>query len=157
MSGAVVPCREPPQWRRVLCALSPLLPAPAQRSHGGFSALRVRSEQLQSAARKNDFGLPVCLAQRERGACNLPGKVAFLKMSTVRCCPQNTRPALKDQPVAMKLLSLGVMVRGGRGLHPPQPAALLAFNCAILQMTFLPQLASLPVCMSLAQKGVTDG
>lgn len=147
----------------MLCVLSPLLPAPAQRSRGGFSALHLHREQLRNAARKNYFGLPVCLTQRERGACNLPGKVAFLKMSTVRCCPQNTtRPALKYQPVAMKLLSLGVMVRGGQGLCPPQPVALLAFNCAILQMTFLPKLASLPVCMSLvrsgpAQRGVTDG
>lgn len=53
------------------------------------------------------------------------------------------------------------MVKEGQGLHPPQPTALLAFNCAILQITFLPKLASLPVCTSLVpvvlQRGVTDG
>lgn len=37
---------------------------------------------------KIDFGSPSVFAQHERGACNLPGKVAFLKMSTARCCAQ---------------------------------------------------------------------
>ena len=50
----------------------------------------------------------------------------------------------------MKLSSLGVRVREGQGLRPPQPTALLAFNCVILWIAFLPRLASLPVCMSLA-------
>lgn len=56
----------------------------------------------------------------------------------------------KYQPVAMKLLPLGVVVEEGQGLRPPQPTALLAFNRAVLQSTFLLKLASLPVCASLA-------
>lgn len=91
---------ELPQWHRVtaLCA-SPVWP----QWHLCFQVLR---EQLGRAARKISFVLPVCLAQCELGACNLPGKVAFLKTTTARCCPRNpTSPALKCHPVAMKLLS----------------------------------------------------
>lgn len=71
------------------------------------------------------------------------GKVAFLQASTVGSCPQNaTRPALKYQPVEMRLSSLGVMGRAGQGL-------------CHLQITFVPIHASLPVCMSLTRRGVT--
>lgn len=62
--------------------------------------------------------------QCEHGVCNLPGKVAFLKTTTARCCPQNpTSPPLKCHPVAMKLLSLGVVVSEGQVCT--QPTALL--------------------------------
>lgn len=42
------------------------------------------------------------------------------------------------------------MVGEGQGPCPPQPTPLLAFSCAVLQITFLPKPASLPVCMPLA-------
>lgn len=61
---------------------------PAQCGLSGISAFQVLTEQLGRAARKNSFVLPVCLAQCEHGAYNLPGEVAFLKTTTARCCPQ---------------------------------------------------------------------
>lgn len=61
---------------------------PAQCGLSGISAFQVLREQLGRAARKNSFVLPVCLAQCEHGAYNLPGEVAFLKTTTARCCPQ---------------------------------------------------------------------
>lgn len=152
--------RELPQWRRALCVLSCSLPAPAQRGLGGTTAHRVRRERLRSTARKNYFGLPACLAQCERGACNLPGKVAFLKMSTVRCCPQNTTgPALEYQPVAMKLSPLGVVVRESA----PSPAHSSAgVQLCYLTDHFSPQ-TSFSACLHVpcaggpAQRGVTGG
>lgn len=100
---------------------------------------------------KKDLGV---LAQHERSACNLPGKVALLKMSAARCCAQNTaRSALKYQPVAMKLWSLSVVGREGWGLCTLQPTVLLAF------ILFLPKFASL--CVAGAggpvQRGVLGG
>lgn len=69
------------------------------------------------------------------------GKVAFLIVSTVGYCPQNaTRPALKYQPVEMRLSSLGAMGRACQGL-------------CHLQITFVPIHASLPVCMALTWGG----
>lgn len=130
---------ELPQWHRVtaLCA-SPVWP----QWHLCFQVLR---EQLGRAARKNSFVLPVCLAQCELGACNLPGKVAFLKTTTARCCPQNpTSPALKCHSVAMKLLSLGVVVSGGQVCTLPSPQ-LCSIPLGILQV---PRPAPVPVCVS---------
>lgn len=98
-------------------------------------------DQLWNVARKNSFGLPACLARCECGAYNLTGKVTFLKICTVGYCPQNaTKPALKYQPVEMRLLSLCVMVREGQGLCPLQPVALQAFSCAIYRSLFSPDL-----------------
>lgn len=64
------------------------LPSCSLPALGGIAAFQVQREQLQSAARKMYFGFPVGLAQCERGAWNLPGKVAFLKMSAVKGCPK---------------------------------------------------------------------
>lgn len=76
-------------------------------------------------------------------------------------CPEYHQASPEIAACCNEVSSLGVMVKEGPGLHPPQPTALLAFNCAILQITFLPKLASLPVCTSLVpvvlQRGVTDG
>lgn len=78
---------------------------------------------------KKALGSPSVLAQHERDACSLPGKVALLRMSAARCCAQNTtRSALKYQPVAMKLWSLSVVGREGWGLCTLQPTVLLAFS-----------------------------
>lgn len=64
------------------------LPSRSLPALGAIAALQVQREQLRSAARKMYFGFPVCLAQCERGACNPPGKVAFLKISAVKGCPK---------------------------------------------------------------------
>lgn len=90
----------------------------------------------------------LCLVQCEHGACNQPGEVAFLKTITARCCPQNTTsPALKCHPVAMKLLSLGVVVSEGQLCTLPSPQ-LCSIPLGILQ---IPRPAPLPVCMSPQQ------
>lgn len=64
-------------------------------------------------------------------------------------CPKYQQASSEIAACCNEVSSLGVMVKEGQGLCPPQPTALLAFNCAILQITFLPKLASLLVCMSL--------
>lgn len=121
---------------------------------GGISALQVHREQFWSAARKKiTLACPVCLAQCECGACNLLGKVAFLKMSS-QVLSQNT--TLKYQPVAMKLSSSGVTVGGARVCALPSPADIQPCN---LKDHFSLQTASLrvPCTSASAKRGVTAG
>lgn len=116
---------------------------PAQLGLSDISVFQVLREQLGRAARRNSFVLPVCLAQCERGACNLPGEVAFLKTTTARCCPRIPPASPEMSPCGNETLVFSVVVSEGQVCTLPSPQ-LCSIPPGILQIP------NLLLCLSVS-------